>query len=240
MINDHRPYYVKKMYGWIEHHYARHFVRPHLASLGEGYAMMKPWNVRVHGAHINVGDNLHVITAADRHVSLSTWAFEEHQGHIDIGHNCLLCPGVRIDSASNVVIGDNCMMAAGAYITDSDWHDIYDRTRTVGATAPVTLGDNVWIGDGATVCKGVTIGINSIIGAGAVVTNDIPDNVIAAGNPARVVKPLDPEREIITRASLFADPAELADRIDKLNRYILGGNSLFGWIRSLLFPRIGD
>ncbi|MDZ7686153.1 MAG: DapH/DapD/GlmU-related protein [Gammaproteobacteria bacterium] len=73
------------------------------------------------------------------------------------------------------------MFAAGAYVTDADWHDVYDRTRTIGTTRPVTLEQNVWVGDGAIICKGVTIGENSVIGAGAVVTSDVPANVIAAG-----------------------------------------------------------
>jgi len=52
-------------------------------------------------------------------------------------------------------------------------------------------GDNVWIGGGAIVCPGVTIGANSVIGAGSVVTKDIPDNVVAAGNPCRVIRSID-------------------------------------------------
>lgn len=240
MINDHRPYYAKRFYLWLERAFAKHFVEPHLASLGDGYNMMKPWYIRIHGSHIGIGDNVHMVTAADRHISLSTWAFQAHQGHIDIGDNCLLCPGVRIDSASRVSIADNCMLAAGTYITDADWHDIYDRTLTIGATSPVRLAENVWIGDGATVCKGVSIGRNSVIGAGSVVASDIPDNVIAAGNPARVVKPLDPDRDITTRATLFADPAALALEMDKIDRYVLQKNGWLGWLRVLLFPRVGD
>jgi len=240
MIGDHRPYYIKRMFGWIEHAYANHFVAPHFASLGDDVEMMKPWYIRVHGAHIRIGNNAHIITARDRFVSLSTWAFAEHQGHIDIGDNCLICPGVRIDSASQVTIEDNCMLAAGTYITDADWHDIYDRTLTIGTTAAVTLKENAWIGDGATVCKGVTVGRNSIVGAGAVVTADVPDNVIAAGNPARVVKPLDPERQITSRAKLFANPAQLAEEMDRIDRYVLHNNTLAGWLRTLLFPRSGD
>lgn len=132
------------------------------------------------------------------------------------------------------------MLAAGTYVTDADWHDLYDRTLPVGATATVTLEDNVWIGDGATVCKGVTIGCNSIVGAGSVVAGDIPCNVIAAGNPAKALKPLDPNRPLKTRATLFADPAALAREVDNIDRYVLHNNTLFGWLKTLLFPRAGD
>lgn len=240
MINDHRPYWLKRIYLWLERMYAERFVAPHFESLGVGQHFMKPWHMRVRGAHIRMGHNTHVVTAADRKVSLCSWKFAEHQGHISIGDNCLICPGVRIDSASSVTIEHNCMLAAGAYVTDADWHDIYDRTRTIGTTRPVVLKSNVWIGDGAIVCKGVTIGENSIIGAGAVVATDIPDNVIAAGNPARVVKQLDQDREIVTRAEMFVDPVDLANQTDKIDRYVLHHNSLWRWLRTVFFPRRGD
>jgi len=240
MIHDHRPYQIKKLYLWLERHYAKQFIAPQFASLGAGHHLMKPWNIRLHGAQIEVGRNLHVVTADDRKVSLSTWQMGETSGRIVMGDHCLVCPGVRIDSASEILIGDNCMLAAGSYLTDADWHDIYDRTRVVGATAPIRLHNNVWIGDGAIICKGVTVGENSIIGAGAVVTHDIPANMIAAGNPARVVKALDLARPLVTRASLFLDPAALAHRNDQIDRYVLTKNSLLNWLRACCFPRRGD
>ena len=240
MIKDHRPYYLKRWIHHFERWYTRRYVSPQLESLGTGHNMMKPWNVRVHGGHINIGENVHVVTATDRMVSLSTWCFAEHQGHINIGNNVLLCPGVRLDSASEIEVGDNCMFAAGSYVTDADWHDVYDRTKPVGTTRKVTLHNNVWIGDGAIVCKGVTIGENSVIGAGSIVTGDIPMNTIAAGNPAKVVKPLDPDQKLVTRQSLFDDPQALDEEMQKVDRWILGQNSLTGWLKSILFPKRGD
>ena len=59
---------------------------------------------------------------------------------------------------------------------------------------PITLGDNVWIGGNVVVNPGVTIGDNSVIGAGSVVTKNIPDNVVAAGNPCRIIKQIDNSR----------------------------------------------
>ena len=240
MIQDHRPYFVKRLIHHLERWYSNHFISPQLEALGPGHCMMKPWNVRVHGKHIRIGDNVHIVTTPDRMVSLSTWAFAEHQGHINIGNNVLLCPGVRLDSACTISVGDNCMFAAGSYVTDADWHDIYDRTRPVGTTKAITLANNVWVGDGAIICKGVTIGKNSIVGAGSVVTNDIPENSIAAGNPARVVKQLDLERELVTREQIFKDTRQLELEMEKLDRYILHHNSILGWIKSLVFPKRGD
>src|SRR5690606_8245685 len=106
---------------------------------------------------------------------------------------------------------------------------------------PVRLERNVWIGERATITKGVTIGEHAIVGAGAVVADDVPPCTVVAGNPARVVKQLDPEWGFVTRASLFpASPEEMAAR----NRYemmcALGKNGFLGWLRATLFPRRGD
>ena len=240
MISDHRPYYFKRLQAWIEASFTRHFLAPQLTALGDHYRFMKPWHIRIFGDQISIGDHGHIVADKDRKVSLSTWIFDVHKGCIEIGHRCLICPGVRIESASKIKIHDDCMMAAGVYITDADWHDIYDRTRPVGQTKPVELLNNVWIGDGATICKGVTIGENSIVGAGAVVVADIPPNSIAAGNPARVVKQLDPSEIMVTRQSIFADPVELAASMDRLNRYLSGNSTMLGWLRVKLFPRRGD
>ena len=240
MISDHRPLWLKRAFGALEHWYVQQRLSPHFESLGENPMILKPWNVNVHGRNISAGNNLHVISDPDRKVSFSTWQFNDHQGNIRLGNNVLVCPGCRFDSATTVTIGDNCMFAAGAYITDADWHDIYNRNQVVGLTRPVTLGNNVWIGDGATVCKGVTIGENSVIGASSIVTSDIPANVIAAGNPARVIKPLDSDRELITRAKLFENPTQLQQQMDSIDEVVLSSDTLLDWLRMKLFPRRGD
>jgi serine acetyltransferase len=146
---------------------------------------------------------------------------------------------VRIGSAHEILIGNNCMIASNAYITDSDWHDIYNRV-SIGKTAPIKIDDNVWIGDSVIVCKGATIGENSIIGAGAVVVDDIPANCVAAGNPAKVVKKLDAAQPFTTRAQWFSDPEKLFQNFDQADKELLGKNSLLHWLRCLLFPSSRD
>ncbi len=240
MINDHKPYYLKQFLRFLERKYTQHFLAPNLEYLGDNPLVMKPWNMRIHGSRIRLGNNIHIVTTPDRYVSLSTWNFSEHQGHINVGDNVLICPGVRLDSASEIRVEDNCMFAAGSYVTDADWHDIYDRTRPVGMTRPVHLSENVWVGDGAIICKGVSVGENSVIGAGSVVASDIPPNVIAAGNPARVVRELDPDRALVTRASIFADHARLDREIERIERHLLQHNTMPGWLRSVFFPKRGD
>ena len=102
------------------------------------------------------------------------------------------------------------------------------------SSPPVILEENVWIGEDAMICKGVTIGKNSIVGARSVVTKDIPQNTIYAGNPAIFIRDLD-EDEFITRKDFFNNPVKLAKDFDLLDRYTLGQNSFFGWIKSIIF-----
>ena len=240
MIKDHRPLWLKRFHQSFEVWYTDHFLSPQFESLGTGHFVMKPWNLRLYGRKISAGNNLHVIADPSRKISLSTWAYEEKQGQIEIGDNVLICPGTRIDSASNVKIKSNCMLAAGTYLTDADWHDIYDRTRPIGNTKPIMLEENVWIGDSSIICKGVTIGENSIIGAGSVVTNDIPSGVIAAGNPATPIKKLSNEERIVTRDSIFTDLDLLNRKVKEIDRIALANNTFFGWISNKFSPRRGD
>jgi acetyltransferase-like isoleucine patch superfamily enzyme len=237
---DHRPYGLKRLHRAFERGWVEHFIRPQLDAMGEHCKVMGPRHLEIYGRGIRFGDCVHVIAAAARPVRLTTWAFGELQGRIDIGSFCLLSPGIRIDSACHIEIADNCMIAAGAYLTDADWHDVYDRTAVVGSHGKITLEDNVWVGDSAILCKGVTVGANSVIGAGSVVTRNIPANVIAAGNPARVVKALDPGRALVRRAHLLVDPEALDQRMDNVDRYLLGGNTWLGWLRTLLRPSRDD
>ncbi|TNE56644.1 MAG: acyltransferase [Alphaproteobacteria bacterium] len=143
-------------------------------------------------------------------------------------------------SARQITLGDNVMLGSNVILSDSDWHEIYDRTSAPGDGAPITLGDNVWIGERSTVLKGVSIGENSIIGAGSVVTHDIPANVVAAGCPARVVKALDPAQGMITRAKMFEDPARLEQETQDIYKYLMRDNTLMKWLRVKLAPTQKD
>ena len=98
------------------------------------------------------------------------------------------------------------------------------------------IGENVLLGDHATVLKGVTIGKNSVVAARAVVTRDVPENVVVAGNPAKVVKELDPDREFTTRMDYFADPAGMAKFFDAIDRDVLSGNTFLRWFLSVVRP----
>ncbi len=108
-----------------------------------------------------------------------------------IGNNVGLS-GATILSASNITIEDNVIIGAHSIIMDTDRHNINARQRLTGkaASSPVLIKKGSWIGMNSTILKGVTIGENVIIGANSLVTRDIPDNVIAGGNPCKIIKNL--------------------------------------------------
>lgn len=93
-----------------------------------------------------------------------------------------------------VTIGDNVLFAPSVQIYTAT-HPISaaERRKWLESAKPITIGSDVWVGGGAIICPGVTIGERSVIGAGSVVTRNIPSDVIAAGNPARIIRELPPE-----------------------------------------------
>lgn len=106
------------------------------------------------------------------------------EARLRIGENCGFS-GTVVGAFASVDIGNNVRCGANTVISDGDWHLSDPR---VSPPAPVKIGDNVWLGLNVTVLKGAVIGENSIIGAGSVVSGNIPPNVIAAGNPCRVIR----------------------------------------------------
>ena len=194
----------------------------------------------ISGPNIRSGKCATIIGEADNRVKVGVWGAEPDQGEISIGDYVLISPGVRISAAASITIGDSVMMANGVYITDADWHGVYDRSKRAEAITPVTIADNVWLGDGCAVLKGVSIGENSIVAARAVVAKDVPANVIVAGNPATVVKQLDTERAFVTRADYFANPQRQAKYFDSVDRAVLRDNGFVNWLRTLFFPSSND
>jgi lipopolysaccharide O-acetyltransferase len=112
-------------------------------------------------------------------------------GSLSIGDGTSIEPNVHIAAAADMVIGSNVVLASSVYISDHD-HGYQDVERSPLdqplVVQPVTIEDNVWIGERGVVLKGVTIGHHSIVGANSVVTRSIPPYSIAVGSPARVVR----------------------------------------------------
>lgn len=113
----------------------------------------------------------------------------DYGSHIEVGKNFFANYNCTILDVAKVTIGDNCFMAPNVAIYTAG-HPIYPDVRSAmwEYGKEVTIGDNVWIGGNTVICPGVNIGSNVIIGAGSVVTKDIPDWAVAAGNPCKVLR----------------------------------------------------
>lgn len=236
MREDLRPFWVKRTYLIFRDAWVNWFVRPSCEYLGAHANIMAPWYIDISGPNISIGHSFTAINTQSQRVQIGVWGRQVGSGRISIGNACLMSPGSRISASDEIILGDGCMLANGAYITDSDWHGLYDRINRAEEATPVCLGDNVWVGDHATVLKGVTIGDNAVIAARAVVTQDVPANVVVAGNPARVIKTLDPDAPRYTRADLYADPTTTARQFQDLDRYMLRGNRFWFWLWTLIYP----
>jgi acetyltransferase-like isoleucine patch superfamily enzyme len=95
---------------------------------------------------------------------------------------------VTIICSKQIIIGDDVVIAQNVVIRDSDIHSIIIDGEAQGNTAPIQIGNHVWIGTNATILKGVNIGNNAVIAAGSMVTKDIPANCLVGGNPAKIIK----------------------------------------------------
>jgi maltose O-acetyltransferase len=109
--------------------------------------------------------------------------------HISIGRNGFVNYGCVFLDCNLIIIGDDAQIGPGVHIYTA-FHPVDAKIRRSGleAAKPVNIGHNVWLGGHCVVCPGVTIGDNSVIGAGSVVVRDIPPNRVAVGNPCRVIR----------------------------------------------------
>ena len=114
--------------------------------------------------------------------------------HISVGanfytnHNCTILDGAKVEFGDNVFIAPNCIFSTAGHPIDAE-----QRGAGLEIALPIKVGNNVWIGANVSVLPGVTIGDNTIIGAGSVVNKDIPSGVIAVGNPCRVMRKITEE-----------------------------------------------
>lgn len=136
--------------------------------------------------------------------------------HIEVGKNFIANYNCTILDVAKVIIGDNCMMAPNVAIYTAG-HPVYPEVRNTQYEygIEVIIGDNVWIGGNTVICPGVHIGSNTVIGAGSVVTRDLPDWVVAAGNPCRVVREItEDDRKIYFRNREFDE--ETWDDVERI------------------------
>ena len=135
------------------------YLKEVFAECGEGCYIELPLRANWGGHHVHLGDHVY----ANFNLTLVD------DGHIYIGSNVLIGPNVTIATANHPI-------------------EPALRERALQYNREVRIGDNTWIGAGTVIVPGVTIGRNVVIGAGSVVTKDIPDNVVAVGNPCRVIR----------------------------------------------------
>ena len=111
------------------------------------------------------------------------------QGTIEIGPRTGINYGTSISAHKLVRIGSNCKIGTYVIMMDNDYHQVDDPEQP-GDSEPIIIEDNVWIGVRAIVLKGVTIGRDAVVGAGSVVTRDVPPRCFVAGVPARLIRTL--------------------------------------------------
>lgn len=149
------------------------------------------------GERTGFGDWIY-LTAWDRYPCINSQGKEEMQHFrpsIKIGSQCSFGAFNHITAISRIVIGDNCLTGKWVTITDNSHGEtnlsslqIPPIRRPVVSKGAVTIGNNVWIGDKATILPGVTIGDGAVIAADAVVTKDVPPRAVVGGSPARILK----------------------------------------------------
>jgi acetyltransferase-like isoleucine patch superfamily enzyme len=149
--------------------------------------------LRVHGGRLEIRGPGRVHIGDDCTIAGTVTPYtHSDEALLSIGNRVVL-NGTRFGCCLKIQVGDDALLS-DARIMDSDFHAIdpkgQHRWQTKGKTKPVLIGDRAWIGAGAMILKGVMLQCNTIVAAGAVVTEDTPGNVIVAGNPARVVKDL--------------------------------------------------
>lgn len=128
-------------------------------------------------------------TSGDFNIQAPFWC--DYGYNIELGknfyanHNLVILDGAKVKFGDNVFVGPSCGFNTAGHPIDS-----VRRNKGLEYAWPITVGDNVWIGAGVQVMPGITIGNNVVIGSGSIVTKDIPDNVIAVGNPCKILRPI--------------------------------------------------
>jgi maltose O-acetyltransferase len=153
------------------------------------FPLLLKGNGKIHfGKNVQIG----VVSSPNYFSGYTYFEARNINSEINIGNNVAINNGFSIVCYSKVTIEDNVLIGGNCSIMDNDGHDlnIDKRNEENPNSLPIFIGENVFIGSNVSILKGVEIGDNSVIGNGSVVTKNIPKNVIAAGNPAKVIRNL--------------------------------------------------
>ena len=138
-----------------------------------------------------LGDNLHCRIGSQCRLMGGHYLLEDGGGQLEIGNgSTIMTPMMTVLEGGSIRCGNDCLIAYGTDIRNSDAHSILDATtrERLNPATNVSIGDHVWIGNGAQILKGVTIGARAIIAARSVVTKDVAAGTLVAGLPARVLR----------------------------------------------------
>ena len=168
------------------------------AKVGNNLRVYNSFFLQIRNGSVSIGDNC-VITSGEGINplcrNLQGCLFVAKGGKVSIGDNVgMSSPCVW--SENSITIGNNASIGGNCVIMDTDVHEMDFKARRgekkdgVVKSSPVVIGDDVWLGNGVLVLKGVTIGDRTVVGAGSVVTKSLPADVVAAGNPCKVIRSL--------------------------------------------------
>ncbi|RKT31919.1 maltose O-acetyltransferase [Microbacterium sp. AG1240] len=172
---------------------------------GDLYVADDPENERLHRRGIRLADAYHradvagdpaargvlgdLLGTLGEGAHINPPLFVDYGENIHVGARTFVNYNLTALDVAPIVIGEDCQIGPNVQLlTPTHPIDPQPRRDKLEAAQPITIGDNVWLGGGVIVCPGVSIGENSVIGAGSVVTRSIPANVVAVGNPARVIR----------------------------------------------------
>ena len=168
-------------------------VRTWFGHVGDKISIVPPFYIRG-GKYIQLGTNFRALSGL-RLEAIEFYNNSSYHPSIVIGDNVVFNNSCHIGATNRIIIGNDVVVASRVFITDhfhgnTTYNDLQIpvRNRLLYSKGPVVIGNNVWIGEGASILPNVTIGDNSIVAAHAVVTKNIPANSIAVGCPARIIR----------------------------------------------------
>jgi maltose O-acetyltransferase len=168
------------------------------ADQGRAAELLERYNATRHGEHELRAELLReLLGAVGGDVVVRPPFYCDYGSHIEIGDGTFVNFGCVMLDVAPIRIGAACQIATGVHIVTAT-HPVDPEPRRLGweSAEPIVLGDNVWLGSAVVVCPGVTIGEDTVVGAGAVVTRDLPAGVVAAGVPAKVLREIGGEDRV--------------------------------------------
>jgi acetyltransferase-like isoleucine patch superfamily enzyme len=136
---------------------------------------------------IHIGKNAHISIQGTVQILRGVRVFVNDGAHLEMGTRSYINDCSTVTCFDHIKIGSGCSISWNTTILDSNIHELVIAGRPRPRSAPISIGDQVWIGTGATILAGTSIGNQAVVAAGSVVTADVPAGVVVGGNPARII-----------------------------------------------------